>query len=132
MLRFLIFMVFFGSFCGCMPLPEETVTLSFWTDIEVDEVEFNSLYINDIYVGELKEGHDNPDCGEVGLLNYDMKMSEDLHLTIRNAADESVDIGVVNLFSISTGIKIKPANNAEIFVDHSLDDECTLVYMKWK
>ena len=124
-------MLIFCSFAGCMPVEEESMTLSFWTDREIMEDGYKMVFINDIYLGDFAEDIDSPVCDDVGLLNYKMTKSEDLHISVYNSDGEVVELGFVNLFSVSTGIKIKPTENSEIFVDRSLDDECTLVYLNW-
>lgn len=120
------------TFWGCLPSAEETVTLSFWTDRDFAEEGFRMVFINDTYIGEFGEDIVDPICDQAGLLNYNMNKSEDLHLSVYNEQGESMDLGFVNLFSVSTGIKIKPTEDSEIFVDRSLDDECTLVYLNWE
>jgi len=129
--RFTWLLVIFCSFAGCMQLEDESMTLSFWTDKEVAEDGYKMVFINDVYLGGLVEDIENPECGDLGLLNYKMEKSEDLHISIYNTEGDAVDIGYVNLYSVSKGIKIKPNENSEIFVERSLDDKCTLVYLNW-
>lgn len=129
----LLVVVLLGMLSSCVPMEDErVVVLSFWTDREVGEKGFTKVYVNDIYLGEMSEAVENPVCGLSGLVNYSMSESEDLHLTVRNDADAIKEIGVVNLYSVSTGVKIRPDKDAEIFVYRELDDECTLIYLNWK
>lgn len=117
---------------GCVPLEEKTITLSFWTDREIDMGGYNRIFANETHIGDLLDTISNPTCNDPKLLNFNINTSNDLILTARNEDGESVDIGLINLFSVSTGIKIKPSERGEIFVNHSLDDICTLVYINWK
>jgi len=128
----LIVVLFLSALSGCLPLEDDSVTLSFWTDRVMVEDGYKMVFVNDNYIGDLNEGVRSPVCSEEGLLNYQMEHSEDLHLSIRNDDGEAIDVGVVNLYSVSTGIKIKPSKNSKIFVDHALDSNCTLVYLNWK
>jgi hypothetical protein len=130
--RFLWFMLLFGCLIGCIPEVDEGVTLSFWTDRALFEDGFKMVFVNDTYIGDLGSDLESPICGDVGLLHYQMQQAEDLLLTVRNGADDSIEIGIVNLYSVSRGIKIKPSNDSEIFVGHSVGDPCTLVYLNWK
>ncbi len=130
-LCFSLFVLLFFVLSGCISAVEESVTLSFWTDRNFVGDGYKMVFVNDDYLGDLSENLDNPMCNDSGLLNYQMKKSEDLYLSVYDPEGGSIDIGVVNLFSVSSGIKIKPTKNSEIFVDRSLDDACTLVYVNW-
>ena len=121
-----------GVINGCLPAKEETLTLSFWTDKEYANDGFDMIYANEIYVGELNKNLDSPICNDPDLVNFIINKSEDLQLTVQNEIGESIEIGIINLFSIARGIKIKPAENGEIYVDQSLDNVCTLVYLNWE
>ena len=116
---------------GCIPLEDNSKTLSFWTDKEIAITEYNMLFANEVYVGNFNEILEAPLCSDLMLLNLKISESEDLFLSVRNEAGESVGIGEINLFSVSTGIKIKPTEIGQIFVDRSLDDKCTLIYINW-
>ena len=107
------------------------MTLSFWTDRE-ELGTYTMLYANDVLIDDFNISLDNPDCTHPELSQFIITKAEDLQLSIRNLEGESIDIGVINLFSVSTGLKIKPAATGEIFVDRSLDDICTLVYVNWE
>jgi len=131
-LQSIIFFVLLGTLPGCFQEEEKVVGLSFWTDRDLADGAYNLLFVNGLYAGQLEGGHDAPECISSGLLRYEMKMAEDLHLMLYNDKGETKDIGIINLYSISTGIKIKPTKDARIFVDHALDDICTLVYLNWK
>ena len=123
---------FFLPLNGCMPLEENSKTLSFWTDKELAIEEYTMLFANEIHVGDFTEILESPICSDLNLLNLKITESEDLFLSVRNEAGESIGIGEINLFSVSTGIKIKPSEKGQIFVDQTLDDICTLIYINWK
>ena len=123
-----IFMMSLGI-TGCFTSSDEGKVLSFWTDHGIDE-EYN-LYINDNYAGQLSDNLLDPICGEIGLLDFKMYESEDLFLSVQDSHGELFEIGMINLYSVSTGIKIKPADNGMISVQRDLDDACTLVYLNW-
>ncbi|MEM9547311.1 MAG: hypothetical protein AAGA77_15135 [Bacteroidota bacterium] len=127
----LFFVILFICLMGCFPTEEEVVILSFWTDKPTEIDCLKKVFVNEEYIGELSQDLVDPNCTEPELLNYTMTKAEDLHISVRNDDGESIDIGIVNLYSVSTGIKIKPTKNSEIFVDHELDTECTLVYLSW-
>lgn len=129
--RFIV-LVLILSFCnGCIPVDDYSVTLSFWTDNELNEDGYKMLFINDRYIGDFDMELENPACNELGLLNYKIVKSEDLTLSVHNVDGDSIEIGVVNLFSVSTGLKIKPSEHGKIFVDQSLDDDCTMIHLNW-
>lgn len=130
-LSYLSFVFLAGFLTGCIPTGGASVTLSFWTDRAIAGADIHMLYANEKYIGDLPGMLESPICNDTSLINLDIIEAEDLHLTIRNKEGHSIDIGIVNLFSISTGIKIKPAATGKIFVDQSLDDQCTLVYLNW-
>ena len=130
-LSYFLFVFLAGFLTGCIPTVGESVTLSFWTDKEIAKAHVHMLYANEKYIGDLPHMLESPLCNDTILVNLDIVKSEDLNLTIKNIEGKSIDIGIVNLFSISTGIKIKPAATGKIFVDQSLDDQCTLVYLNW-
>lgn len=117
---------------GCFLEEEEGVRLVFWTDRVFVEEDFEELYINDKYIGNLMTHQTRPLCSDSLLLDYTMTRSEDLHLSVKNMSGMTKDIGVVDLYSVSMGIRIKPAANADIFVYQDLDDICTLVEIDWK
>lgn len=115
-----------------MPLEENGVTLSFWTDRPQENESYNMIFANEVHVGNFIDSLSNPICGQKQLVDFDIYDSTDLHLTIRNEEGNAKEIGTINLYSISTGIKIKPSEQGEINVEQSLDDICTLVFIDWK
>ena len=134
-MKYLPFIVLYCSiffFSGCFPGEDNSRTLSFWTDQELAVEEFNMLFANENYIGDFSEVLVDPICSDLNLLNFSISDSEDLFLSVRNEAGESIGIGEINLFSVSTGIKIKPTAQGQIFVDRSLDDICTMIYINWK
>jgi len=131
-LRFIVFVFILSVLKGCIPVVDESVTLSFWTDNDIEGEGYNMFFINERYIGDLSDTLVNPICSDPGLLEFESKKSEDLTLSVRNIDGESIEIGVVNLFSVSTGIKIKPSEKGDIFVDQSLDDICTLIRLNWE
>jgi len=130
MFRLSILALILSTIYSCMPIADESSTLSFWTDRAV-EGGHKYVFVNDTYVGELSDLLEDPVCSQVGLVNYKMEQPEDLNISVYNSEGESIELGVVNLFSVSTGIKIKPTEDSKIFVDRSLDESCTLVYLNW-
>ena len=136
-----VYMKFFPSillFCsllllsGCFPMENNSKTLSFWTDKEMAIEEYNMLFVNEIHVGDFNEILNDPICSDLNLLDLKISDADDLFLSVRNDTGESIGIGEINLFSVSTGIKIKPSAKGQIFVDRSLDDLCTLIYINWE
>ena len=127
------FVMFVCAFSGCFAFEEEEVsTLSFWTDRAYKKGESISLLVNGENLGELSQDLKEVDCSTPGLLDYHMNKSEDLNLSVIDSKNDTVDLGTVDLYSVAKGISIKPRKDAEIFVNRSLDDVCTLVYLNWK
>ena len=128
--------IWVGMICvllsGCYALEEENKTLSFWTDKEMGVNDFHMLYANDKYLGDLMTAPNDPICSDSILINHNIIQSEDLILTVRNSSGESTEIGMINLFSVAQGIKIKPSEKGEINVFQSYDEVCTLIFLNWK
>lgn len=116
---------------GCFQEEERRVLLSFWTDESIALDQKEMVYINDVFLGDFTHGLENPDCHHPDLLEYTMKKAEDLHITVRHPSGDSTYIGYVNLYSVSTGIKIKTSEAGDIFVNQILDDTCTLIKINW-
>lgn len=131
-LQIVLFFCFCIAFNGCMPLEEDTMTLSFWTDRELASEEFTLIYANETLIGKFENTLEDPGCADLGLLDLIIDSGEDLQLSVQNETGDAIDIGVINLFSVSTGIKIKPSDRGEIFVSQTIDDLCTLVKINWK
>jgi hypothetical protein len=131
-LSFILIFCFTILLSGCFEPEDNSKTLSFWTDKELAIEEYNMLFANEVHVGDFNEVLEDPICNDLKLLNFKISESKDLLLSVRNAEGESIEIAEINLFSVSTGIKIKPTERGQIFVDQTLDDICTLIYINWK
>lgn len=116
---------------GCLSDQEKVVTLSFWTDRSLKEEAHTMIYANEMFVGRLTDSLHNPICGTSQLIDFNIYDAQDLHLTVRSKNGSVKDIGVINLYGVSTGIKIRPSTEGELYINQSLDDICTLVYLNW-
>lgn len=123
--------IFCLIFQSCLPIYDNSVVISFWTDSEIDSDTEYALYINDEPVGLIKNKHEDAICNMIDLINVEINDNQDMNLQIKDSNGNVVDIGIINLFSPSTGIKIKPNGENSIFVAHQIDDPCTLVRLRW-
>lgn len=125
------FLLLILNFQSCLPVEDNSIVLSFWTDSFIDtDVEY-ALYINNEPVGQIPESYSSVLCDMDGLVNVNVLDANDMNLEIRNSRGDVVDIGMINLSAPSSGILVKTADDNEIFVKHDIDDPCTLVRLRW-
>jgi len=123
--------LFVMIFSGCVAIPQNEKILSFWTDIDLVEGEENLLLINDTPLATFVRALNNPQCGDSILMNFPINASEDLNLTLLDQQGYKHYLGYVNLYSISTGIKVYPETDSSIFVQHALYEDCTRIRLRW-
>ncbi len=120
-----------SCFYSCLPVEEESMMLSFWTETELSDSGFTKIFINDESVGSITKVLNDPICGDAGLLNVPLDDTKDMHIDIRNSSGQKIKLGLINLYSVSQGIKIKPAREGALFVALDLDDPCVLIRLAW-
>ena len=125
------FFMFFLLFQSCLPIEDNSVIISFYTDSDIDSDIEHALYINDEPVGLIRSRLDDAVCNTTGLISVENTDSQDMIIQIKSSNGSIVDIGLINISAPSTGIIIKPNAQNAIFVFHDIDDPCTIVRLRW-
>lgn len=126
---FLLFILV--AFQSCMPLMEQEDTISFWTDMDLDSNKEYVLLINDVLVGKFERSIDEVSCGDAWLIDIPLENEDDMNLSLKVDTEEITEIGMINLYGVSNGIKVKSNYEGALFVQHDIDESCTRVRVRW-
>ena len=120
------------SLIGCYTEEPSSRLISFYTDIERgDEDSSVLLLVNDEPVGLLDNVLLGATCGDSLLLNYSVYNEESISIAVAQDSAHTIDLGEINLFSVSQGISIRSDYDGAIYVKQDIDDSCTRVRLRW-
>jgi len=81
--------------------------------------------------GKFERSIDEVSCGDAWLIDIPLENEDDMNLSLKVDTEEITEIGMINLYGVSNGIKVKSNYEGALFVQHDIDESCTRVRVRW-